>query len=205
MHSVKQIEESGAGQPVLLLVEEGASSEYASHLCRTPPDGCRVILLSLTETDSNQLAEEVIRFMDTAAIKQATLIGFANAGAVAQHVTIAYQKRIRRLIIVDSPTRAQMTTWEKCLSWLEHILPLGLPFRSVSQGFDGRSFLQRVRCPALVLFTPEASSFIKSQAQLERDLLATAWLSVIKSLEEFSVLLLEFLEIPAKRPQKNRA
>jgi hypothetical protein len=83
-------------------------------------------------------------------------------------------------------------------------LPLGLPFRKDSKGFDARSYLQRIRCPTLVITTSDAERDLQAQAEHESRALATAWFDSIDNSIDFMARLVAFMEVPAKRPQKNR-
>ncbi len=206
MTFIRQREETGSGQPIVALVENDFLDPSLAHLCKEPIPGYRVIVLEVKLSDggSDAVAAEVIRFFDAVAIKQATLLGVGSAGTVALSLSLGQRKRVRRLILIDSPVRPGLTRREKVMSWLEHRLPLGLPLRRVAKGFDGRSYLQRIRCPTLVVTTPSATADIRLQAETEGTALATAWFYDLSLVQEFREKLRTFLDVPAKRPQKNR-
>lgn len=208
--NIKLVEDKGSGQALIALFEEVIDTELPFYLVDTFTKEGRVIVISLPRLDDvacHDLTAELISFMDEHSIRQASFIGFGEAGAVVQNLAVAHQKRVRRIILVDSPTRPNLSFVEKILNRLEKALPLGLPFRSGKATFDSRSFLQRIRCPSLVLITGSASDYIKAQGDILRNSLATAWfkdLTLLKIEQELPVLLQEFYLIPAKRPQKNR-
>ncbi len=197
--------EVGAGQPIVVL---GTNDYFGikSHLESVNISGHRILCINLTNVGGNvdQAAKKIVQLLDERDIRQATIVGLADSGAVAISLALSERKRIRRLVLVDAPVRPQISAIENIFSWIEGHLPLGLPFRRQSQGFDARSYLQRIRCPTLVVTTQHASSDIKSQAVHESQALATAWFKEINSPSEFISVISTFLEIPAKRPQKNR-
>jgi len=197
--------EIGSGQSLIVL----SSDDYfgvRSHLEAVPIQGHKIFSITLAEFGSaiDEAARNILALLDKIEVRQATVIGVGNCGAVAISLALAERKRVRRLVLVDTPVRPQIKKIEKIFSWIEARLPLGLPFRSQSEGFDARSYLQRIRCPTLVITTAQASSDIKSQAIHESRSLATAWFKEIAGPGIFIDILTQFLDIPAKRPQKNR-
>jgi hypothetical protein len=198
--------EVGSGHSLIVL----SSDDYfgvRSHLEAVPIKGHKVFSIALADFGSaiDEAARNVITLLEKIEVRQATVIGVGNCGAVAISIALAERKRVRRLVLVDTPVRPQIKKIERIFSWIEARLPLGLPFRSQSEGFDARSYLQRIRCPTLVITTSEASSDIKSQALHESRALATAWFKEIAGPGIFIDILTEFIDIPAKRPQKNRS
>lgn len=205
MTFIRQREETGTGQPIIALITADTADSCITYISREPIPGYRVIVLEVDIASSNcdAVAAEVMRFLDAVAIKQVSLLGIGNAGPVSLSLALAHRKRIRRLILIDSPVRPDITKREKIMSWLEYSLPLGLPFRRVGKGFDGRSYLQRIRCPSLVVTTLGATQDVKSQAEIAGKSLATAWYYELTSNQEFKEKLKDFLDVPAKRPQKS--
>ncbi len=205
------VEDKGSGQPLVILFEREKGTELPFYLLDNPVDDSRIILVSLPEIDElgcNALTENLLTFLDQQSIRQASLIGFGEAGAVVQNFAIAHQKRVRRILLVDSPTRPHVRWIEKVLNKIEKALPLGLPFRATGAAFDARAFLQRIRCPSMVVITEAASEHVKAEAKILSDSMATAWfkkLTLHKEKEEFVSIIKEFYSVPAKRPQKNRA
>ena len=91
---------------------------------------------------------------------------------------------------------------------IEQYLPLGLPFRTLNSGFDCKPFLQRIRCPVMLLSSREAGLYLKSEFQVFLKELPSAWGQVLTSEKqhadysaEVARLIQEFQDIPAKCPQ----
>ncbi|MDZ4786419.1 MAG: alpha/beta hydrolase [bacterium] len=204
------IKDFGSGQPLVVVFESQNQNQVLSYFHELSLEDCKVLLVScskISDIGCDDLTEGLLKFLDLNSIKQATLLGVAEAGAVVQNFTIAYQRRVRRLILLDSPTRPYRSKFEKLLEKIEKVLPLGLPFRAVSAAFDSRSFLQRIRCPALIITTPLASGYIINQSKILINSMATAWgakLELGEERKQMLDLLTSFFEIPAKRPQKIR-
>jgi hypothetical protein len=97
-------------------------------------------------------------------------------------------------------------------------LPLGLPLRRVVRGFDSRPFLQRIRCPVLVVSTADDSLEERRDAATMARRMPTAWQMTLQGRNklsvdggsdertaEFAQLVVEFSEVPARAPQKGAA
>jgi non-heme chloroperoxidase len=100
------------GEPVILL--HGYSDSWFSYSRILPhlPDDLRVFALDLRghgQSDRpvsgygmNDLAADVLAFMDAKGIVRATIVGHSMGGFVAQQVALAAPKRVSRLVIVSS-------------------------------------------------------------------------------------------------------
>jgi hypothetical protein len=88
------------------------------------------------------------------------------------------------------------------------MLPLGLPLRVRSKGFDSKPFVQRIRCPVLVVLSQEAGEFERVQAYELANRIPSAWvvdlLQAVDPIKEFSDCLDTFEQVPVKCPQKNQ-
>ena len=201
--------EYGAGQPLVVLQGEALSAMSRAFLAEITNSGLaghKVVVVTVANfgEDSDKAAVDVIQYLDGIGIRAATLLGVGEVGTAAIALTLAERRRIRRLILIDTPVRPQSTWREGVIRWLEDRLPLGLPFRKDSKGFDARSYLQRIRCPTLVITTSDAERDLQAQAEHESRALATAWFDSIDNSIDFMARLVAFMEVPAKRPQKNR-
>ncbi|MCB9030296.1 MAG: hypothetical protein H6619_04530, partial [Deltaproteobacteria bacterium] len=126
------------------------------------------------------------------------------AGSIVQAFVLKNRKMVRRIVLLNSTTRPHPSLRERFLAWAEKNLPLGLPFRLGSLAFDSRCFLQRIRCPALVLVTGDASQYVRQQAEYLSSHLPTSWFSELLRGSTLSEKIELFLDVPAKCPQKNR-
>lgn len=146
--------------------------------------------------------------------KRVTLVGIGRGANVAQAVAIVFPRIVRRVILVNATTRLAPSKFVRMVDRIERFLPLGLPMRSSSTSFDSRPYLHRVRCPALVLTTPSADSFVRAQADTISQAIPNAWRRETRGevshdsefvSSELTTLIREFLDVPPKRPQKNLA
>jgi pimeloyl-ACP methyl ester carboxylesterase len=144
-------------------------------------------------------------------VKRATFLGIAAGGAVVQAMSNVYPKTVRRVILLDSSARVAPGFWQKVSDYLEEFFPLGLPLRSLSAEFDSRPMLHRIHCPALVLVSASAGVWLEDQAKMIARRIPNAWFAKLKGSslnhegvlsEELRSKVKEFLQVPAKRPQK---
>jgi hypothetical protein len=150
-------------------------------------------------------------------VKTCTVLGISSGSSLAQAISIRYPKRIRRVALVDAIPRVAPSSLMKLIDRIEGILPLGLPFRSLSNDFDSRPMLHRIHCPCLIAVSPSANNYTREQSNMLGQRIPNSWShelsqEVITDKDgklllsaEFEKLLLEFLLVPAKKPQKNLA
>ena len=142
-------------------------------------------------------------------LKRVTVVGIGNGANIAQAVAIAFPRIIRRVVLVDATTRLAPSRLVRLVDRIERVLPLGLPLRSSSTSFDSRPYLHRVRCPTLVVTTKGADGFTRAQSEIILATVPNAWHAEIDAVgpgligDELLGLIRGFLEVPAKRPQKN--
>jgi len=145
-------------------------------------------------------------------IKRATVCGFGSGGTVAQALALMEPKFVRRLILLDPTTRVAPGWISRAVDRVERMLPLGLPLRPLSQNFDSRPFLHRLRCPVLILTQRGASDYIVAQSRYIASKVPNSWVSTVADgttsagpflTPELKARLRDFLQAPTKRPQKN--
>lgn len=201
-------EEYGAGQALVALVGSAGviQSSFIDVISAHPLPSNKTIVMRVGDfgDNSDAAALAVLQHLDLLGIRTANFIGIGSVGTAAIALALREIKKVRRLVLIDTPVRPQSSLRDDIFSWIENKLPLGLPFRKEARGFDARSYLQRVRCPTIIITTPDADDDLKKQAQEESRALATAWFKEISSAQEFRSVLEEFMLVPAKRPQKNR-
>lgn len=142
-------------------------------------------------------------------IKRVTLFGVGRGAAVAIELAAQSQKLVRRVVLLDAQSRIEPTWSERALDRVETKLPLGLPFRVLSQHYDARPILHLVRCPTLVLVSKESDSFTQEQGKLLGSRIPNAWHYALREQHftdmpsnELLEVLRRFLQVPVKRPQK---
>lgn len=144
-------------------------------------------------------------------VKWATVLGIGAGATVAQSLSIFWPRIVRRLVILDATTRLKPGIGTRIIDKLERFLPLGLPLRQLSINFDSRPFLHRVRCPTLLLLSPDASQYLYAQARYLSAKIPNSWLvrlsqhhhaSELELSTELQGYISEFMDVQVKRPQK---
>lgn len=151
-------------------------------------------------------ALEALRVMlDDQGVRQCSFVAY---GAVS-HVVVGYYledpKAVRTLALINMTARPHPTSTTRFVDWLEQRLPLGLPLRIDSEGFDAKPMLHRLRCPTLLITTPHASSYLREQSQEISRRIPTAWHVALEhnEAEALTAMVLRFHEVPARCPQKS--
>lgn len=165
--------------------------------------------------------EEIISFatrliseLERLGLRRITILAREDGANIAQALCLLDPKLFRRAVLIDPRSRVHPTFSEQVIDKIESYLPVGLPFRASSKGFNSRPFLHRIRCPILVLISKSASLFSQSESEYIARKIPNCYLQKLQATEYFSnnsgfseeifKLLAEFHETSAKRPQKNR-
>ena len=207
--AVRVLADAGKGRVVCLLQERGSYHGFASTLARDFEKNARVVWVETDVIDTVSwlsISEELRAVFLSKAIRQASIVGLGAAGTLLQRLCLTEPKLVRTAVFVDAATRAHPSKASRMVDWLEEHLPLGLPLRLRQEGFDGKPFLQRIRCPSLVVTTALADDYLHSQAQALASHLPTAWRLRLSSPGEEDQLMqavLDFYDVAARCPQKN--
>ena len=211
LEPVRVIRESGKGRAVLIIGEKGAPySTFMEGMFIALAEKARVVEVqidSVTPKNWQLLTTSLISLMSAHSVRQAHMIACGAAASLIQGVALRDLKLLRTAVLIDATTRPHPSRRDRIIDRLEHALPLGLPFRSGIEGFDSKPYLQRIRCPVLVVTTHHATPFLKSEAEVLATGLPTAWIASLpeqNSEQELAALVAEFQEVPAKSPQKGR-
>jgi pimeloyl-ACP methyl ester carboxylesterase len=202
------ISDSGQGRPVVLLYDDPGRRQWADAVARALAQRTRVLVLEserVGATNWADLAKEMAALLDRNPIRQASFVAFAAAAALVQNFCLTDLRSVRTVVFVDATTRPHPSLFDRWVDWLEQSLPLGLPLRSSGQAFDAKAFLQRIRCPALIVTSSRAGAYERSEAEVMSRALPTAWEQDLASgneAEELAQLVYEFQDIPARCPQK---
>ena len=203
--------DTGTGRPCVVVHEAGSALSLVEPLVRDLSNRGRVLLLeSPVVSDANWelLADSILELLQTASIRHCSFVSFGACGALVQAVALRSLRLARTIVLVDASTRAHPSQFSRVIDQLESRLPLGLPLRLSASGFDAKPFLQRIRCPVLVVSSPYATPYERAQASVLEAGLPTAWmlsLSPDKAAQDLSQVVAEFQEVPAKCPQKRAA
>lgn len=200
---------TGSSRPFVVVFEAGESSERVSALVSLLSAKSRCVAIrcdSITDNSWSSLTNDLIAALKARGFRQCSFIGIGAATALLQCLYLREPKIVRTLVFIDGVCRPHATLASNLADKIESILPLGLPLRSPSRGFDSRSHLQRIRVPSLVISTARADSFLIDQSHQLNRILPSSWYYKISPGEEANKLfeiINQFQEVPAKCPQKN--
>lgn len=156
-------------------------------------------------------AKYILKCLSDRGVKRVSVFGYGDGGSVAQALTLAGGRLVRRLILLNAVTRLRPGCVLRTLDALESFLPLGLPFKSSSVAFDSRSELHRIVCPVLVVVSSAANSYCNNQAALLGQRIPNSWFIRISEHDEaqqmmrVAALAKDFMQVPPKQPQKKRS
>lgn len=206
-------EASASAPALLLLAEHEPLLSVAERWASSFGEMFSLYLLDQPLPEASQVTQFVATLgavTEERGLRRISLFGLGAASTIALEYSVRFHKSVRRLILLDACSRLRPTRFERYVDRLETLLPLGLPFRSLSKNFDARPILHQIRCPTLLLQSPEADSFVREQVQLMAQRIPNSWTcSLIDSplqgelSDELHSHLEEFVKVPVKRPQKN--
>ncbi|MCB0310717.1 MAG: hypothetical protein KDD42_05755 [Bdellovibrionales bacterium] len=205
------LKETGVGRTFVVLFDRETYRPYAERLHLSLSERVRCFLLFSKRVDNyswSTISSNIVELLRDKQIRQVSFVVFESAGLIALDLALNQIKLVRSIVFVDPSFRSDSSYINRHLSWLEDLLPMGLPFRSKIEGFDAKPFLQRVRCPSLVVKSGLGGSYSQQQGDLLANHLPVSWkYSLTGEDDEISALcdvVGRFQEVPAKCPQKNR-
>lgn len=202
--------ELGQGRAFILLRERGIYP-LAEALVAPLAERARVLLVECDAVRAGNwqaLVRGLVDMLQERGIRQASFVGFGAGSALVQDLALRELKLVRTLVLVDAETRPHATRFDRIIDRLEEFFPLGLPLRARGRWFDVRPFLHRVRCPTLVVTTPQASPHTRAEAAIFARHLPTGWGIELQPEGEAAELcghLLRFQDVSAKCPQRRVA
>lgn len=205
--AIQCVADQGSGRAFVMVSERGVYRRFGDEMVRALSERTRAVefeIPSVSERNWGALSRALRGALAEKSVRQCSLVGFGAASAIVQQLLLLEPKLVRTLTLVDGASRAHPSLLMKIADKLEAFLPLGLPLRLKKSGFDSKPFLQRMRCPVLIVSTAQSSAYIKQQAELLSQRIPTSWRCALKSgdqASELSKLILEFEEVPAKCPQ----
>ena len=208
---IEILSDSGEGRTFVFIHEVGVYQVLAQQAAEGFSQRVRVVTIKvplINQRNWQQILEQIGTAIEQRALRQYAIVGFGDAGALAQYFVLTNPKMVRSIVLIDASFRSHPKVKTRIIDWVERMLPLGLPLRSRESGFDAKPFAQRIRCPALLVLTQAASTFIQSQAYEIAQRIPSAWvvrIDTVSQVEQFCELLDSFEGVPVKCPQKNRA
>lgn len=203
------VSEGGVGRPFVLIFEEDGDGEFARATAERIITRNRCLVLRaprITGSNWRALGEMLGELLQAKGVRQASFVGFGAAGILVQNLCLLEPRAVRTAVLFRAASRAHPSALGRIVDRLESSLPLGLPLRLAEGGFDSRPFLQRIRCPVLVVVPPGASADERRDAATMVKRMPTAWgvsLDAEDVVGDFTRRVLEFTDVPAKAPQKN--
>jgi hypothetical protein len=140
-------------------------------------------------------------FIEGSGNKSVVFIGDERDSPFGIGLSIFYKKVVRHLVMVNpifTKFEPKASFLKMAIDRVEKWLPLGLPLRGTVVSFQIPSFLHRVRVPTLVL-----DSERNEGNRLLLESLPTGF-QIFWQKGELLASVLEFFEVPAKCPMKNR-
>lgn len=187
---------TGSNNPINKIGEEISSSLRLVELVVPPPSGPqewqRVIA---------SIEEQLVRLK----IRLCTVMGIGEGTVVAQYLAITHPKICQSLVLVDPVFQLSATLLGRFTSWVEAVLPLGLPLRIGSDQFVSAPFLHRIRCPTLVLVSPEVSAVAGREMVAMARRIPNAWYQVLNiegREEQYRDLIQSFLLVRNRHPMR---
>ncbi len=201
---------------LLLIPGKPLSDEETSKLLGSFPESFSLLLMRSIPPKPREVidfAKALFAAAEQEKLKRASVLGIGAGGSIAISLCDLFPKFVRRLILLDTCTRLEPSIMAETIDRLEAFFPLGLPLRRLGEDFDARPLLHRLHCPTLVLSSPSSGAYERTQSELIAGRVPNAWLKRLDSApfqadqsasSELVDLVAEFLEVAAKRPQKNK-
>ena len=216
LERILESEEQAQGTPVVVIPHDSGkhaqlqASDFVA-LWATDVPSYIVREAAIARTQIVQRADELTRLIKESGIRHYLLVGIGLGATVAQAVAIASEREVRQLIVVDPAPFLSLTFSEQLVDLLERALPLGLPFRKRSAGFDPRPYLHRIRCPTLVVsgYAQGIAGEGETNCLLRKipnswPLRATAADGADEATNALCRGVRVFIDSPARRPQRQR-
>jgi len=212
LQALEVLSDSGEGRAFVVVLDDLAYTSTAVAVAERIATKNRCLVVKSPSVDSTSwapLSASLGALIQERSIRQASYLCFGAGATLAQNLALDEPKVVRSLVVVDATPRPHPTKFETFVDKVEARLPMGLPLRLGSTGFNVRSYLHRVRCPLLVITTRRASAFVRSESVIVASEAPTAWrMEVTESNpgEEAAVIadaVVNFQETPVKCPQKN--
>jgi hypothetical protein len=201
----------GQGRSFVLVFDEPAYEHIVVSLADVLKQKSKVLVYRSQSVDGsnwNNLSQALRASLAEQSVRQASLVAMGSASALIQNIGLEDVKLVRSLVIIDGTCRPHPNWKDRLIDRIESSLPLGLPFRGSTEGFDSKPYLQRLRCPILLVLTSLATEFVRDQAVGMAGRLPTSWLVDLAANSEpnkLGELVENFQDVPVKCPQKRVA
>lgn len=206
---LQKISDAGAGRPFLVLVERGTSwGQLAAQLSSKLAGRARVLCVEselVRAQNWSALSDAILQLAQENSLRQFSVIALGAASVLAQNIMLLDLRTVRSAVLVNPTLRPHPTKFTRFVDRLERYLPLGLPLRSRGEAYDGKSLLQRMRCPVLLVSTAGASPFERGQTVIMAERMPTAWHVEILEPDFTSALVnvvMDFQGTAARCPQR---
>jgi len=167
-------------------------------------------LLSAPEhqNPSQLYLESLVEYLEKAKLKRLTVVGYRSGALIALNLALRSRDLVRRLALVEPKINLEKKEHSRILLAFEKLIPFGLPLRSSHRQASLSNYAHRVRCPTLIIETKKEPSAIRAifdRIPNAREFLlhSSAITSGGTFSEELNDCIRNFVDVPAKRSQKN--
>lgn len=163
-------------------------------------------------SEQEALSNRLAAALEAQKLKRLTVIGFGANAALAMRLTLNARELVRRLLLVDASSHEDDAVTSNFLARIDRLIPYGLPLAANKMPNDFRSMAHRLRCPSLLLNSRDASAATKAKTAFLETRMPNARLRTLGDpihtpsgafSAEMEGIIREFMDVPAKRSQKN--
>ena len=161
-------------------------------------------------SDFENYVDSIAAALEREKLKRLTAVGVGANAIYLLALTARHRELIRRVLLI-SPRLPAVSTGG-LLGMIDRFIPFGLPLKFQRSARDIRTYSHRIRCPSLVLHAPDENAQVRAQSDALAARMPNARTSTLKypllaadqSLSlEVCKHVREFMDVPAKRSQKN--
>lgn len=166
-----------------------------------------------SQTVMIQESEHLLAELDRTGFKRASLVALDRACAVAQIALAQNAQIVRRAIFVNPQCREETGAVSRFFESIQGRWPLPLPVKLKRGTFDIRHLQHRVACPLIIVQTGAADALSIECCNALAARAPSSWHVNVPAItssddqselgEPFVRMIREFIEVPAKRSQKN--
>lgn len=205
---LKVVLEKGIKRPFVIFTDLD-NKDFALKLSELIEDENLIILTFNQEAPDSwkKCSEEIRAYFQDKKIRQISCLSFSSTVSVAVNLYLSDLKLFRSIAFLNPHSRSNKSFGQRLIDKLESKLPMGLPFRFKTEAFDCKPFLQRIRCPILIISNKNSSDYRKDEVEEFLERVPTAYIFNQDSdanLSELINAIETFKLVPYKCPQKNK-
>lgn len=169
-----------------------------------------VVNASEQDRRSNTYLDELVDSLERAKLKRLTVVGFGSGALLAMRLAAASRDLVRRLALVEPILKLEKPEHTGIILALEKLIPFGLPLSTKKRELSLTNYSHRVRCPTLILRRASEAGridYLLRKIPNARHLTLASPVHTAQGelSEELCDALRLFVDVPAKRSQKNNS